>query len=271
MRSLLASLFRHILGIQFFKERYFAFQKYIFRPYHLFKGVHKDVIYRNSIRLHLSLADWIQQQLYFLGDYEKNEIDYLYSTLKEGDTFIDIGANIGLFSLNAAQIVKNTGSIYSFEAFTPNYSTFKKHIEMNTFRNITPEHLAIAGEKGHIEILYNEDYDNVGMASSFLRDFTSREKVESISLDEYVKQKQISKLDLIKIDIEGGEYAALTGMKETLRIFRPGILIEINTAALRSSDKSEEELIGLLSEYGYIKTKVLSRNDNSYNAVFVFA
>ncbi|MCS3532307.1 FkbM family methyltransferase [Chryseobacterium sp. JUb7] len=271
MGSLLASFFRCILSIDFFKQKYFAFHKYIFRPYHLFKNVSKNVIYRNSIRLDLNLSDWIQQQIYFLGDYEKNEIDYLYSTLKEGDTFIDIGGNIGLFSLNAAQIVKNTGCVYSFEAFTPNYNQFKKHIEINAFQNVILEHLAISDEKGFIEILYNEDYDNVGMASSFLKDFTSKEKVESISLDQYVKQQQLSRLDLVKIDIEGGEYTALLGMKETLIHFKPKIIIEINNIALRSSGRSEEELIRLLEENGYKKAKVLSQNESSYNAVFEFS
>ncbi|WP_326981343.1 FkbM family methyltransferase [Chryseobacterium sp. MYb264] len=270
MRSILASFFRFVLSFSFFKQKYFAFHKYIFNPYQLFRGVKKEVLYSDSIKLHLNLEDWIQQQIYFLGDYEKNEIDYLYSHLKKGDTFIDIGGNIGLFSLNASKIIGNEGNIVAFEAFTPNYHQFNHHVSINHLQNITLEHLAIADRKSFIEILYNDAYNNVGMASSFLEEYTAKERVESISLDEYVREKQISKIDLIKIDIEGGEFAALKGMSNVLEHYQPKIVIEINNIALKSSHHSEEELISLLTAKGYNKTKILSQNESSYNAVFEF-
>ncbi|MCW3160905.1 FkbM family methyltransferase [Chryseobacterium oryctis] len=270
MRSILASFFRFVLSFNFFKKKYFAFHKYIFSSYRLFKGVNKDVVYRNSIKLNLNLEDWIQQQIYFLGDYEKNEIDFLYSSLKKDDVFIDIGGNIGLFSLNASTIIGDKGKVYSFEAFKPNFIQFQNHISINNFQNIHLEHLAVADKKGFIEILYNDDYNNVGMASSYLENYTSKEKVESTSLDEYVSEKQILKIDLIKIDIEGGEYSALKGMSSVLENLRPKVLIEINNIALKSSNHSEEELISLFTEKGYKRTKILSRNENSYNAVFEF-
>jgi FkbM family methyltransferase len=271
MKSLLASIFRFILSFNFFKEKYFAFYKYIFNPYHLFKNVKKNVVYRDFIKLNLDLNDWIQQQIYFLGDYEKNEIDYLYQTLKEGNTFIDIGGNIGLFSLNASKIIGEKGKVFAFEAFKPNYLKFQQHIQINNFHNIKLEHLAISDKSGFIEILYNENDNNVGMASSYLQEYTSKEKVEAVSLDEYVKKNNISQIDLIKIDIEGAEFSALKGMNEILTFHHPKIVIEINNIALKSSHHSEEELISILTEKGYNRTKILSQNENSYNAVFEYS
>lgn len=268
MGSLLASFFKIILSIPFFGKKYFAFHKYIFKPYHLLDGVKKRIVYRDSIALNLDLADWIQQQLYFTREYEKNEIDYLYSVLKNGDTFIDIGGNIGLFSLNASKIIGNNGKVYAFEAFKPNYEKFLGHLTINNSKNVTLEHLAVTDKNGSIDILYNDNYDNVGMASSYLEQFTAKERVKSISLDNYVREHQITKIDLIKIDIEGGEFSALQGMKEILSLYQPKIIIEINNIALKSSDHSEEELIRLLVDKGYSQTKVLSKNENSYNAVF---
>ncbi len=268
MRSLLASFFKFILSIPFFRQKYFTLHKYILNPYHLFDGVKKNIVYRDSIHLNLDLGDWIQKQLYFVGDYEKNEIDYLYSVLQDGDTFIDVGGNIGIFSLNASKIVGKKGKVYAFEAFTPNYEKFSQHLSINHFSNVTLEHLAVADKNDYIEILYNESYGNVGMASSYLGNFTAKENVKSIILDDYVKNKKITKIDLIKIDIEGGEFSALLGMQEILTHYKPKIIIEINNIALKSSNHSEEELIGLLVNKGYSKTKELSRNENSYNAVF---
>jgi len=59
-------------------------------------------------------------------------------------------------------------------------------------------------------------------------------------------------------------------MEKVLTDIRPEIIIEINNIALKSSSRSEKELIQLLTEKGYTKTKVLSQNENSYNAVFEF-
>ncbi|WP_123909724.1 FkbM family methyltransferase [Chryseobacterium sp. G0162] len=268
MGSLLASFFKFIIGFPFFRQKFFAFHKYIFKPYHLFNGVKKSIVYRGNIILNLDLDDWIQQQLYFVGDYEKNEIDYLYSVLQDGDTFIDVGGNIGLFSLNASRIIGNNGHVYAFEAFNPNYKKFSQHLSINNFKNVTLEHLAVADKNDYIEILYNESYGNVGMASLYLEDFTAKEKVKSVILDDYVRNQKITKINLIKIDIEGGEFSALQGMHEILTHYQPKIIIEINNIALKNSNHSEEELIHLLVEKGYSQTKVLSRNENSYNAVF---
>lgn len=75
---------------------------------------------------------------------------------------------------------------------------------------------------------------------------------------------------MIKINIEGGEYDALKGMYEVLTLYKPKIIIEINNTALKSSGHSEEELVNLLKEAGYTQSKILSQNENSYNAVFEY-
>ncbi|WP_144283386.1 FkbM family methyltransferase [Chryseobacterium echinoideorum] len=270
MRSILALIFRSIFKIDFFRKKYFTFHKYLFSRYPLFKGVKKDVVYRNQFKMNLNLDDWIQQQIYFLGDYEKSEIDYLYKTLKEGDCFIDVGGNIGVFSLNASKLVGKTGNVYAFEAFKPNYQIFNTHLKANNIHNVRLEHLAVSSESGFLEIFYNEAYDNVGMASSYLSNYTARELVQSMDLDTYVKNKNISKIDLIKIDIEGGEYSELLGMSEVLNNFKPKIIIEINKIALKNSGYSEDQIKRLFSEKEYQVIKILSENDNSYNAVFEF-
>ncbi|SDL84616.1 FkbM family methyltransferase [Chryseobacterium taihuense] len=270
MRSILASIFRLIFQINFFRKKYFAFHQYLFSRYPIFRGVKKDVLYRNSFKMNLNLDDWIQQQIYFLGDYEKNEIDYLYHVLKEGDCFIDIGGNIGLFSLNASKLIGMTGRVYAFEAFKPNYEIFSTHLKANHIQNVTLEHLAVSSETGFLEIFYNDTYDNAGMASSYLPDYTTKEIVQSIDLDSYVRSKNLSKIDLIKIDIEGGEYSALLGMSEVLNNFKPKIIIEINHVALKNSGHSEEEIKDFFSAKNYQLVNTLSKNENSYNAVFEF-
>lgn len=270
MGNFLADFFKILNSIPFISGQFFYFHKFIFKPFHVFKNVEKDFLYRETIRLHLHLNDWIQQQIFFLGEYEKPEIDFLYEFLNEGDVFIDIGGNIGLFSLNASKIVKSSGKVYAFEAFLPNFNQFKHHIQINRSENIQLENLAISNASGILEIFYDDKQNNFGMASSYLKDFTAKESVESIALNDYVKANNISKIDLIKIDIEGGEYNALQGMTEVLNKMKPIILLEISDFALQNADHSEAQILALLNENGYEKTKVLSKNQSSYNAVFQY-
>ncbi|MDF2551510.1 MAG: hypothetical protein K0R77_785 [Chryseobacterium sp.] len=270
MGRFIAELFRNLFKIPFFRRRYFGFHKHVFNPYQLFSDVKKQIIYRGNLKLQVNLSDWIQQQLYFLGDYEKPEIDYLSDFLKPGNVFIDIGANIGLFSLNASEIVGEKGKIYAFEAFPPNYNQFKENISLNKFENIIAENKAISSQNSTIEILYNEKDNNIGMASAFLKDFTSKEVVESTTLDQYSVDHHINRIDLIKIDIEGGEYDALLGMTRILTEIKPQILIEINHKTLKDSGHSETEIINLFSKFNYQILKKLSSDEQSYNAVFGF-
>ena len=271
MGKLTAEFFRNLFKIPFFRKKYFGFHKHIFAPYQLFSGVKKEISYRGNIQLKVHLDDWIQQQLYFLGDYEKPEIDYLSAFLKPGNVFIDIGANIGLFSLNASKIVGNNGKVYAFEAFPPNYKQCKENILLNNFQNIIVENKAISSQNSTMEILYNEKDKNIGMASAFLKDFTSKEIVESITLDQYSSNQNITKIDLIKIDIEGGEFDAILGMTKVLTELKPQVLIEINHKTLQDSGHSETEIINLLSKFNYKIIKKLSGDEQSYNAVFGFS
>ena len=81
----------------------------------------------------------------------------------------------------------------------------------------------------------------------------------------------IEKVDLIKIDIEGGEYNALLGMDRILSELKPKVLIEINQVALENSGHNENEIIEFFKKYNYKILKKLSMNSQSYNAVFGFS
>jgi len=268
VKRIIAKLFRGLFKIPFFAKKYFGFHQHIFAPYKLFSGITTEIIYRKNIRLTIHLDDWIQQQVYFLGDYEKPEIDYISEYLKAGDVFVDIGANIGLFSLNASKVVGDQGKVVAFEAFSSNFKQFKNNISINNFKNIISENKAISNQNSTIEILYNEKDHNIGMASAFLKDFTSREIVESTTLDEYASIHNISKIDLIKIDIEGGEYHAILGMTKILSERKPQVIMEINHQTLQDSGHTEKEIIDLFGRFNYKIIRRLSNNAQSYNAVF---
>lgn len=267
MRNLLAIFFRYFFKIPFFKRYYFGIYKKIFAPFQLFKNIEKKAFY-NSFTVNLNLNDWIQQQVYFLGEYEKPEISFINKILSEGDVFIDIGANIGLFTINASRTVGKKGTVISFEAFSSNFFKLKKHVEINHLTNVNLEHLAISDTEKTLEIYLNNKDQNLGMASSYLEYFDTIEKIKATSLDIYTKEKALEKINFIKIDIEGGEYDALSGMKNVLMNYKPILLIEINRETLSKIGKSEKDLIELLESCTYQLTNKLSLDENGYNGVF---
>jgi FkbM family methyltransferase len=261
MRTVAAEFFKFLFQFSFFKKRWFGIYKRIFRPLNLFRGVTRSYTFRGEILFELHLEEWIQQNIFFLGEYETSELNFLESTLKKGDTFIDVGANIGVHTLVASKKVGETGKVISFEPFPKNNKLIQKNIELNNTTNVQLERFAICDNSKSIPLFYNEAEVNQGMASSYATEFSLTETVEAISLDEYLKLNPIEHVDLIKIDIEGGEYPALQGMTQALQKLKPTLLIELDDDIIKNTPFGKSQIIGFLMNLGY-KQYFLDRNGN---------
>jgi hypothetical protein len=104
------------------------------------------------------------------------------------------------------------------------------------------------------------------------------EKVETITLDKYIIDNKISKINLIKLDIEGAEYYALKGMLNTLEKYKPNIIIEISPDVLSSGEISRDDILNLLKSINYFPNKINENgeiypfneiDDSYYDFVFI--
>jgi len=278
MRNLLAELFKLLFKIPFFKKRYFGIYTRIIKPLNLFKGVSKKIMFKPEIWIELEIEDWIAQNIYLLGNYEKEELMFLEHHLKPDDTFIDIGANIGIYTLLAAKLVEANGTVISFEPFEKNHAQLLKNIALNGFKNIRAEKKAIDSTSDWMTIFYDPKEANKGMASAYQTGLSEKEKVETISLDQYLNEKEINKVDWIKIDIEGGEYPALLGMKETLQKYKPQIIIELDPEIIAKTPYTNELISNFLIDLGYRKYFLNSIGQpvdeeteiESFNTIFIY-
>lgn len=250
MRSFLADIFKLVFTLSFFRKRFYGIHERLIHPFNLFKGVKKRCYHKN-ILFDLYIDDWIQENLFFLGEYEAPELSFLEDTLKEGDVFIDIGANIGLYTLLASTLVGENGKVISFEPFAYNFNRLKHNVAQNFNKNIVLEKLAVSEKKEKITIAYDAKEANRGMASAYLTDFSYSETTDSTSIDGYFRENSLNKVNFIKIDIEGGEFPALLGMRETLNKYGPVILIEINKEVLARTPYTERAIIEYLNQLGY--------------------
>jgi len=250
MRTVLAFLFRLLFRIPFLKGTFFGFHKRFFKPYNLFRGIIKTVSF-GSLKIKLHIDDWIQQNIYFLGEYEGAELKLLNQHLASNSTFIDIGANFGLYTLSASKKITNSGKIICFEPYPENYQALMNNISINNLSKITAENKAVGDSQGKLKLYYQPNENNLGMVSASYIENSVVHEVEVISIDEYLKTQPLNKIDLIKIDVEGFEYQVLSGMKKALSTYSPKILIEIFD--VDDSNIDGQKAHNFLTQLGYKK------------------
>ena len=200
----------------------------------------------------LSLDEWIQQHIYFLGYFDPMGIRFIKNQLYEGEVFIDIGANVGAYSLVASRLVGRSGKVIAFEPVGTIFQRLTENISLNRLTNIIAEKRAVLDNNGMIDI-YLSDRQNMGMSSIFHFNSESgkSEKVEAVSMDDYIEKRGISRISLIKIDIEGSEMLALKGMQRILERFHPKILIELKEETFTNSGYQAKNIIDFLVKAGY--------------------
>ena len=260
MTKIFNKLFISIIKIPKFGNIFFF--KILFRNRKfLFKSVKEIKSFKKKILFELNLDDWIQSQIYFLDKYEDYEINVVSEVLKEGDVFVDVGANFGLYSLWSSKIVGDSGRIFSFEPFEINLISLNKNIELNSLSNIIVIDKAVTDKISDIRLFFNERDQNLGMVSTFNFDNGISTKVQTISLDNFFSENEISSIKFIKIDIEGGEYLALLGMSETLRKYRPIVQIEIDDSILENTPYNKEDIFNYFKSIEYeVFSPELKRN-----------
>lgn len=162
---------------------------------------------------------------YILGLYEKSLELKLHKILSKGNTFYDIGAHIGYFSLVASKFVGEKGNVFSFEPFPGNFKLLTDHIQINSIKNIFAYNYAVSDKNGVVYFTNDEnDMSNTYIESSPMFD-TESEKIrcETITLDSLLERNEITLPDFVKIDVEGAEYDVLNGMQQILSKSKPVI------------------------------------------------
>ncbi|OQA00073.1 MAG: 2-O-methyltransferase NoeI [Bacteroidetes bacterium ADurb.Bin408] len=219
----------------------------------LTKNVKKESLFDTDIKINLDLEDWIQKQIFFFGHYEveKEETRFWKSLVKENDIILDIGANIGYYSLMASKRIKG-GKIYAFEPVNQTYAKLIKNIELNNFQNIVPVNKAVSNKEDTIEI-YVANNKNTGTSSitNHIHFCGEKQKAVAITIDSFVNENKLPKIDLIKIDVEGAESLVIEGMQESLAKFNPYILIELIDERLKAAGSSLIQIYDFLEKIGY--------------------
>jgi FkbM family methyltransferase len=209
--------------------------------------------------------DLVQGHIYHFGEWEPNLTAFIRSRLSNSKnrTFIDVGANVGYFTLLAALLLPQ-GQVVSIEAFPSIYEKLQTNIRLNRCTNVRALQFAATETAAQIS-MFHAGYLNEGATTTVVGTFSGTPVVvEGRPLADLLTLSEISTTRLIKIDVEGAEYSVVLGMLSALPLLPHDaeLIIEI-TASVLGETKSQE-LLRIFENAGYHAYTL----NNSYSVDF---
>ncbi|RLQ21534.1 FkbM family methyltransferase [Seongchinamella sediminis] len=204
-----------------------------------------------AIAVHGERDRYVSRCLREQGIWEPYESSLVLAFLAPGDVFVDVGANIGYFSLLAASRVGPDGAVYAFEPDPDNFLLLTNSVALNGKQGIVHVTRAgLAAVSGEARLYLSED--NLGDHQIFATDEARRSRaITLLNGAEYLAARS-ERLDLLKIDTQGSEYGVVAGLMPLLASLarKPRIIIELTPLSLRQCGSSGRALVELLAELG---------------------
>lgn len=204
--------------------------------------------------MYLTKPSHVSKQIVRHGVHEKGLTSYILDNVKKGDFVVDLGANIGYYTLIFAKLVGQEGQVIAFEPAISNFKILQKNITKNCYTNTKLENLAVSNVNEQSKLYHSKtDTGSHRMAESQTVDNDITEIVNVITLDKYFKTKVLTRdISLIKMDMEGSEFNALKGMENILKNTKKlTIVMEFAPFALKEAQSNPEDLIDYLDSFGF--------------------
>ena len=222
------------------------YQKTIRITYFFLGKLKFKLIRRNGILYLLDLSRVIDVNIFLRGQWEKETILFMKRTVNLGDVIIEAGSNIGAHSFILAKLVGEKGEIFCFEPTDYAFARLRANSLLNDFSNIIFEKKILSDNKNTLSIarmlsdFHHEESYNVKEDIS---------KVPVTSIDEY--STDFSRLDLIKIDVDGYDFRVLLGASNAIKKFKPKVMIELAEFTLKSAGDSIQNILDFFSQNDY--------------------
>ncbi len=228
-----------------------AIKPYLFTP-------KSGKILLNAVTFDIELdLDPAMKAMYF-GAYQIHVASFMKKHLKKGDTFIDVGANVGYISTYAMGLIGQTGQVHAFEP-VPQYFEKLNNVQKNNPNYRLHINRVALGECEGTSSIAVTNVNNIGwntMVPGFMSEQTIKEEIEIpvTTLDSYLSTNGIDKVRLVKIDVEGFEFPVIKGFQKYLQTTKelPILLVEVAPAAYHKLDTSINRFADFMSDLGYV-------------------
>lgn len=212
--------------VPFARARGFLYDR-ICTPFLRWRQIEVVARTRGGARILCRSTDLIQRYILYYGVWEPNLTAFIRKALKPGDGFIDVGANIGYFSLWASSLVGPNGNVVAIEASPAIFSLLNENLALNASENVRPVNLAASNESGKVTV-YSAPDSNIGRTTLLASMGFAREcEIRMAPLVDILTPDEISNARLIKIDVEGAELPVLENILENIGAFHDDIIIVV--------------------------------------------
>jgi len=194
-------------------------------------------------------------RLIYTGGYEETERKFLNAFLRSGDVFVDVGANIGLYSMIVAKIVGEQGRVHAFEPCRRTFDRLKGNLQLNRRHNVEIHPMALSDSAGELDMTVSLDgYDGWNtLAPQIVGNHAAVEKVQTARWDDiYASICGERTVAMMKVDIEGWESRFLAGAQRFLSTEdAPLLQLEFNDENAKAAGSSGKEVYRILTDLGY--------------------
>jgi len=217
-----------------------------------------------GVNLLLDPADYIPRTILISGSWQPKVGETISKWLTEDSVMLDVGAHIGYFTLKAGAIVGKEGKVIAFEPNPKTLKNLRSNIAASGATNIIVQPIACTDYEQIITLHDSTAGGNSGL-SSFLPT-TGQESYSEVlpsysvrgrPIDDVVRELGLTRVDVVKVDVEGAETMVIRGARETLKLFHPVVVMEMSDSRLRDMGSSLEELAALMMELGYTDHRVI--------------
>lgn len=212
---------------------------------------------RGGITWSLDLREGIDFSIFLLGAFERSTVNTLKKLARPGNTVFDIGANIGAHTLGLARNVGPGGHVFAFEPADFAFEKLRRNLSLNAeLDSRISAHQILLAAKPSAELpekiyaswpLLASEPVHPKLRGRLLT--TSKARVDT--LDQFSERERLTRLDLIKIDVDGHEVPVLLGGAKTLSRFQPTLLMEMSPYVQDEQEHGFDALVSLLRDSGY--------------------
>ena len=189
---------------------------------------------------------------FILQEFENYNFELIQKIVKPGWKIIDIGANIGLYTLLFSRKVGKEGSVFAFEPSDEAYYRVLQNVRLNNSSNIELFKMGVADKTGVMDLNITDDDAYNSLGSHPMKEIVETKKINVTSINDFIKKKSIDHIDVIKTDTEGADYLVLKGASELLtRENGPIIFCEYNTFTKDGFDFALTSLVEYLKSCNY--------------------